>query len=249
MNREDILDAVMAAFLPPHQFSSSAYSLMRRAALSNYRAQAIDELQQILENTGYQAPEDCRHTMRDLSSQMRLGAMLDFSLVMSSSLNCSIQGFDPGILNEFPAQRLIQTIPDNPEPASWPAFWLEKGGQLHGGAMVALKWDRVWWNISAFNLPVPPFQLGSTLNLEDVDRDEAESFGLIKPRQRPSQIQITLDLPDLTRRLAAVAPVAAVSMQPPCKATYPALPPPPAGILDHFIISVRRRFSQKSPPR
>ena len=43
----------MAAYLPRHQFSPSAYSLMRRAALYNYLLQALDEIQQILENTGY----------------------------------------------------------------------------------------------------------------------------------------------------------------------------------------------------
>ena len=85
---------------------------------------------------------------------------------------------------------------------------------------MALKWDRVWWKISAFNLPVPPFQLGSTL-----------------------------DPADLTRRLAAVVPVAAASVQAPCNVTYPALSPPSTGFLDHFIISARRLFSQKPPPR
>lgn len=115
-------------------------------------------------------------------------------------------GLDPAVLNEFPAQRLIRVQFDTTEPVDWPAFWKANGGRLFAGEMVALKWDRVWWKISFLNLPVAPFQLGSGYDIEDVDRDETESFGLIKPGERPPPVIIEVDLAGLPTRIAAWLP-------------------------------------------
>ena len=129
-------------------------------------------------------------------------------VVFRQNLEYDISGCDPDILNEFPAQRLIRVIFDQVEPVDWPTFWPANGGKLHGGEMVALKWDPVWWKISAFGLPVAPFQIGSGYDLEDVDRDDAEKFGLMKRRERPPALKITVDLAELKTRIAAALPAA-----------------------------------------
>lgn len=118
-------------------------------------------------------------------------------------------GLDPDMLNEWPAMRLLRVQFDTQEIVEWPAFWLANGGQLHGGGMVALKWDPVWCRISAFGVPVAPFQVGSGYDLEDVDRDEAESFGLIRPRDRVPLVKYEFDPAALKVRIAALLP-------PPC---------------------------------
>lgn len=57
--------------------------------------------------------------------------------------------------------------------------------------------------ISFLNLPVAPFQLDSGYDLEDVDRDDAESLGLLNSDTRPPPLEVDVDLADLRRRLAA----------------------------------------------
>jgi hypothetical protein len=47
--------------------------------------------------------------------------------------------------------------------------------------MVALKTSPIWAALSAFGRPWPPFDWGSGMGLDDVDREEAESLGLLQP--------------------------------------------------------------------
>ncbi len=50
--------------------------------------------------------------------------------------------------------------------------------------MIALKSDAVWTNLSRFGRPYPPFDYGSGMGVEDVDRDEAIELGLL-PKDEP----------------------------------------------------------------
>jgi hypothetical protein len=98
---------------------------------------------------------------------------------------------DPDVLDAWPAQRLVRIeARDNPRPASyWRNRWADAFSSVGGrGAladrMVALKTSPIWTKVSIFGTPWPPFAWGSGMGLEDVDRDEAESLGLISPRQQ-----------------------------------------------------------------
>jgi hypothetical protein len=154
--------------------------------------------------TGTKLKDEIEIALRPLlptpSNSDRHRFLLQSITALQSGLNYATGGLDPDVLNEFPAQRLFQVRFDIKEPVDWPTFWPANGGRFFDGEMVALKWDRVWWRISAFNLPVPPFQLGSGYDIEDVDRDEAEAFGLIKPQGRVPSIKIEPDLADLKSR-------------------------------------------------
>ena len=71
----------------------------------------------------------------------------------------------------------------------WQARWREAGAAVnwegaHRKQMVALKTSRIWMRLSRFGTPWPPFDFGSTRELEDVWRDEAEQLGLISPDER-----------------------------------------------------------------
>lgn len=63
--------------------------------------------------------------------------------------------------------------------------------------MVALKSDSVWTNLSRFGRPYPPFDYGSGMGVEDVDREEAIELGLL-PADEPSD-----EIPDFDIRLEA----------------------------------------------
>lgn len=190
--------SLLSAVLPPEIFSVSAYSLILKNMVNRDWQEAAD----VIRNTGYEPPAAQARTFADLASEARLKFSSDLIGAVVSDFTYHRQGFHPDILNEFPAQRLIQVQFDLVEPVDWRTFWPANGGKFHGGEMVALKWDPVWWRISFLGLPVAPFQLGSGYDLEDVDRDEAEAFGLIKPRQRPPAVKIEFDLADLKSRLA-----------------------------------------------
>jgi hypothetical protein len=86
------------------------------------------------------------------------------------------------VLDAFPAQELFQAEADKDFGANWPSRWVCAGGQLYATRMIALKNDPVWCKISTFGLPYPPFDLNSGMWVRDVDRDEAETLGLIGPR-------------------------------------------------------------------
>lgn len=122
--------------------------------------------------------------------------------ILLSNLEFAKGGLHPDILNEFPAQCLIRVRFDITEPVDWKTFWPANGGTFFRGRMIALKWDPVWWKISFLNLPVAPFQRGSGYDLEDVDRDDAERFGLLTRATRPPALKLDIDLADIKSRLA-----------------------------------------------
>jgi hypothetical protein len=47
--------------------------------------------------------------------------------------------------------------------------------------MIARKDDPIWTKISAFGTPYPPFDYNSGMWVEEIDREEAEALGVIKP--------------------------------------------------------------------
>lgn len=49
------------------------------------------------------------------------------------------------------------------------------------GRLIALKTDPVWTRLSRFSRPWPPFDFGSGMGIEEIDREEAEARGLIAP--------------------------------------------------------------------
>lgn len=89
---------------------------------------------------------------------------------------------DPALLEAYPAQELVR-VRRSRTTRDWEARWTAAGGTLTDGRMVALKTDPIWQNISRFQKPYPPFDFGSGMGLQDIERDEAETLGLITPGQ------------------------------------------------------------------
>ena len=97
---------------------------------------------------------------------------------------------DPDLLDAFPAQRLVRWE-ERKEPRDWEERWQEAGEACgwDGAAqddMVALKSSPIWTELSAFDTPWPPFDYDSGMGTDDVDRDEAEGLGLLKPGEMPA---------------------------------------------------------------
>ena len=94
------------------------------------------------------------------------------------------RGQDSDALYMFPAQEFLRVEPRRVPRTDWQTRWRAAGGKLYGGRMVALKSSDVWKNLSRFDRPYPPFDFGSGMGVEDIDRDEAIELGLL-PKDEP----------------------------------------------------------------
>lgn len=121
----------------------------------------------------------------ELKTEARLRLVLETNIDLARGYGGFAQSQDVDILDEYPAQELYRAE-DRKEPRDWPARWEEAGGKFFPGdadypegRMIALKSDPIWEKISAFGLPYAPFDYNSGMDLQDIDRDEAEDLGLI----------------------------------------------------------------------
>ena len=120
--------------------------------------------------------------LTDLASRARLG--LIFDMQTQSAMGHARWKYEqrPAVLNAFPAQELLPSTAR--KPRDWDTIWDANNGPRPTGAgrrLVALKTDPIWTAISRFGVPWPPFDFGSTRELRDLDRAEAETIGLIAP--------------------------------------------------------------------
>ncbi len=112
------------------------------------------------------------------------------------------------MLDEFPAQELFRAE-GRKIPRDWMQRWRLAGGQTGDAIgtgwtitaderLIALKNHPIWALLGSSKLfqdgldqPWPPFAFNSGMWVRDVDRDTAESIGLIQPGQtvRPMSIE------------------------------------------------------------
>ena len=95
----------------------------------------------------------------------------------------------PVLLDHWPAQEFLK-VGYGEESLDWPARWRAAGGRTFGDRMVALKDDPVWYRMSDFGYPFPPFVVVSHMGLRAIDRRDAMSLGLIDlyKRVRPPNV-------------------------------------------------------------
>jgi tetratricopeptide (TPR) repeat protein len=107
---------------------------------------------------------------------------------------------DPDLLDAFPAQTFC-AIGFADEKIDWAEKWKNCGGGVSiDGRMIALKNDAIWMALSEFNLPFPPFDIGSQWGVIDASRAEAGSLGLISPGQTVEPGEINLDFEEAFNR-------------------------------------------------
>jgi hypothetical protein len=113
--------------------------------------------------------------LQDPSSERRLALIFDVQVRAARDFGNWKQGMDPAILNAFPAQRFVREI----EVASPRPIHQQNEG------VVRLKTDLRFWlamnaeDIGGFGVPWGPWGFNSGMGVEDVERDEAESLGLL----------------------------------------------------------------------
>jgi hypothetical protein len=196
------LDRVISKIVDPSGVSGDSWS----------PARARMAIRASLERIGYDPASinAVPGSIKDLGSEPRIRLILDTNIKMARGYGNWAQGQDPAILDEWPAQELVRHESRREERLDWPRRFVAAGGRLYGGRMIALKNSPVWTNLSRFGLPYPPFDFGSGMGLDDVDRDTCIALGIIDrdtqitPQERPfhEDAPIPVDNPDI---LAAVA--------------------------------------------
>lgn len=124
-----------------------------------------------------------------LKQESRLRLIVETNVDLARGYGMFQQTQDVDILTEWPAWEFFRAE-QRKEPRDWPARWEDAGGTFYpgpsdypAGRMIALKNDPIWVEISAFDLPYAPFDYNSGMDLQDIDREEAEALGVIKPNE------------------------------------------------------------------
>jgi len=191
------LDTILRRLINPDMVDGRPREAGEYMSAGNARAMLRSSLRDI----GYD-PADIDAvpgTLKDLGSFQRMNLILETNTKFAQNYGQRLQGMTPAVLDQFPAQELIREE-SRERPRDWHARWDNaryESGSFDTAApsdrgMIALKTSPIWVAISRFGLPYPPFDYGSGMGLRDVDRDIAESLGLI---DRDTQLEPLDPLP------------------------------------------------------
>jgi len=141
------------------------------------RAAFVQQLREFAQANGM-GPLDAESAggLQDITSERRLGLIFDTLTRQAGDYGYWKQGQNIDVLNEFPAQRFIRVI-DVKEPRTLHVQYEDQ---------VYLKTDPIWARQinQDFHVPWGPWGWGCGHSVEDVDRTEAVSLGLLAPNQR-----------------------------------------------------------------
>ncbi|HSM84595.1 MAG TPA: hypothetical protein VLT16_00530 [Candidatus Limnocylindrales bacterium] len=138
------------------------------------RAQFIEQMREFALSEGMgPIDESMAGGLRDITSERRLGLIFDTQTRQANDYGYWRQGMNADVLDEFPAQRFIRVQDVKQERDSHKKFENQ----------VYLKSDPIWADVinEDFHVPWGPWAWGCGHDVEDVDRDEAESLGLLQP--------------------------------------------------------------------
>jgi hypothetical protein len=147
------------------------------------RSKIIAEIGKVARDAGL-TPKDPKliGSIQDITSERRAELIVDTQTQMAYGFTNWKTGQDPDMLDAFPAQELIR-VEERVDKRDWRRRWVEAGGKIVQGRMVARKTDPIWENLSRFGTPWPPYDFNSGMGVEDVSREEALELGLIEPKE------------------------------------------------------------------
>ncbi len=150
-------------------------------------ATAMQELRDSAKSLGFDP--DGGKAITNLASDARVRLIVEFNTTRAQAAGQYAQRQDETSLRLWPAQEFYRAE-DREEIRDWPATWAEAGGEFFegggdysAGRMIALVNDPIWEKINHFGVPYAPFDWGSGMDVRPVDREEAESLGLIQPNE------------------------------------------------------------------
>jgi hypothetical protein len=119
----------------------------------------------------------------ELGDEEWLNAVLELNTSLRQNWRNYDSGLHPAILDQWPAQEFCRIGP-RAVHRDWLRRWTDAGGRACNGKMIALIDDPIWYALSDFGFPFPPFALGSGMGVRAIDRDAAIGLGLIDRDRR-----------------------------------------------------------------
>lgn len=145
------------------------------------RASAVSAIMASARKEGLAAGDG---TVADPGSAARAKVIVDTNAGLARGYVARAQQSSLGARLAFPAQELIRAE-ERREKRDWRGRWQAAGGRLYGGRMIALKEDPVWVRLSRFGVPYPPFDFGSGMGVDEVDRDTCLALGVFSEEYMP----------------------------------------------------------------
>lgn len=195
----DTLDEMLVGATP----ASEALRAAGEAPLVLSGPAATERLMKLAEELELQPRDpDQVGTIQDVTSFGRADLIVRTQQDIAAGFGRYVAENDADVLDAFPARELIRVVePSDPKrKRNWEARWKAAGGRLFAGRMIAAKDDPVWQALGdgaggyddALGNPFPPFAFNSGMDVEEVEREEAERLGVIQRNQRITPDSLTL---------------------------------------------------------
>lgn len=159
------------------------------------RSSFIDSVRSIARDEGLTPDKESdRGGLADITSIPRLGLIYDTQNQMAAGFARWKLDQTEGALLLYPAYEFVRvedrkTPREESDPGFWDHRWIEAANEVgdddavrvfrDSGRKIALKNSGIWAALSRFGTPWMPFDWGSGMGVEDVDRGTCVSLGLI----------------------------------------------------------------------
>ncbi|MDR1304468.1 MAG: hypothetical protein LBK76_04510 [Verrucomicrobiales bacterium] len=163
-------------------------------------SEAKARLGDILRARGFAAEEGDELTDHTSDRRRQLVIETRVGLVRGYAANVARQ--NPDRLWLFPCNELVRRRQSR-APRDWQERWLDAGGELYDGRMIAPVNDPVWTAISRFDQPYPPFDFNSGMALKPVRRKEAIALGVIDAGEEVEPADVPL--PEFSANISGLA--------------------------------------------
>lgn len=151
--------------------------------------------EETLERIGYKPEPGQEGTIKDLRSLRRFNIALRTNRALMNGWARKERGMRPGPMKAQPCWELVRQE-SAVQPRDWPARFVEAGGTIYGGRMIAPKTSPVWEELGsierfddALGVDYPPFAWGSGMGWDIVGAREAMDLGVMTAEQIRDQAE------------------------------------------------------------
>ena len=142
------------------------------------RATFIAEAQALARKLGVKPADPSKvGSIQDPASYARLKLIYDIQTQRAAEYARWSRDQNPTRLEFYPCYELLRKE-SRVIPRDWQSRWLDAGGKLYLGRMIAPKNAPIFTKISRFETPWPPFDFNSGMGLRDISRGDLGSWGI-----------------------------------------------------------------------